>query len=68
MLPRNGKSRGKPQVAGLLPLWGAFRRLGAHSPLPLCVINSGARLVNGREADSELPTWLVSWAEVPHSS
>lgn len=54
---RNDNSQGKSYMAGLLPLWGAAEGLGAHSSFPLCVINSGALCVNGREADPELLTW-----------
>lgn len=39
-LHRNGNSQGKSHVAGLLPLWGTVQGIGAHSPFPVCVINS----------------------------
>lgn len=53
---RNGNRQGKSQVAGLLPLRGAVQELGAHSPFPLCAINSGAWYVSGRDPGAELPT------------
>lgn len=55
LLHRNSNSQGTCRAAGLLPLGGAFQELGAHSPFPLCVINSGAGHVSGTEAGSELP-------------